>query len=102
MTHRNEQPALFELTGCDEFEAPWGLPSERSAPRVDPESDLPPREGDVSTGGWFTLCANLYSLESLYLPQVVEKSGGPGGVRTLDLMTARHVKSMAGVDSKGP
>ncbi len=30
------------------------------------------------------------------------KSGGPGGVRTLDLMTASHVKSMAGVDSKGP
>ncbi len=34
--------------------------------------------------------------------QVIEKIGGPGGVRTLDLMTARHVRVVPGVDSKGP
>ena len=34
--------------------------------------------------------------------QLIEKIGGPGGVRTLDLMTARHAITMAGVDSKGP
>ena len=28
--------------------------------------------------------------------------GGPGGVRTLDLMTARHVTVIPGVDSKSP
>ena len=50
MPHRNEQPTLFELTARGEFEAPRGLPLERSSLRVDPES-VPPTQESVSPKG---------------------------------------------------
>jgi hypothetical protein len=39
MPHRNEQPTLFELTTCDEFEPPQGLALEPVPPSVIPKSD---------------------------------------------------------------
>jgi hypothetical protein len=39
MPHRNEQPTLFELTACGEFESFWGLPLEQRSPSLRPKSD---------------------------------------------------------------
>jgi hypothetical protein len=39
MPHRNEQPTLFELTACDEFESLRGLPLEHSSRSLTPKSD---------------------------------------------------------------
>jgi hypothetical protein len=36
MPHRNEQPTLFELTACGEFEQPPGLPRDGAAPGPSP------------------------------------------------------------------
>ncbi len=49
MLHRNEQPTLFELTGCNEFEPLRGLPPEHAAPKVAPKSDPSALEGRVSS-----------------------------------------------------
>ena len=42
---------------------------------------------------WFEHCTNLYLNENLYMPQAIEKVGGPGRDRTDDLMTASHARS---------
>ena len=47
MTHRIEQPTLFELTGCDEFVSPGGLPPDDVTPNADlstPEPNVSSRE----------------------------------------------------------
>jgi len=39
MPRRSEQPTLFELTACDEFEPLPGLPLEHRWPSLTPKSD---------------------------------------------------------------
>jgi hypothetical protein len=46
MPHRNEQPTLFELTACDEFEPLQGLPAGHASPNVTPESYPSTPEGN--------------------------------------------------------
>jgi len=48
MPHRNEQPTLFELTTCDGFDPPPGLPTEDAAPDATPMSNLSAPEAKVS------------------------------------------------------
>ena len=48
MSHRNQQPTLFELTTCNKYELLRGLPSEHSAPNVTPKPDSSVLEGSVS------------------------------------------------------
>ncbi len=47
MPHRNEQPTLFELSDCDEFDPLRGLPPDRAAPDVT-KSDRSIPEGNSS------------------------------------------------------
>ena len=47
--HRNEQPTLFELTACDDFEPPRGLPPEKAVPSVSTRSALLTSKGNVSS-----------------------------------------------------
>ncbi len=45
---RSEQPTLFELTACNEFEPLRGLPPEHAAPDIAVEPDPWVPEGNVS------------------------------------------------------
>ena len=49
MPRRNEQPTLFELTACDDFEPVQGLAAEHVSPSVIPKSDPSTPEGNVSS-----------------------------------------------------
>jgi hypothetical protein len=53
MPHRSEQPTLFELTVCDEFEPPLEPALEPAPPTVTLKSDPSRREGNVSPSGPF-------------------------------------------------
>jgi hypothetical protein len=48
MPHRNEQPTLFELTACEDFEPRRGFVFEPLPSSVPPKSDLSTPEGNVS------------------------------------------------------
>jgi hypothetical protein len=50
MHHRNEQPTLFELTACDDFESLQALAGGHVCPSVIPKSDPSTPEGTVSSG----------------------------------------------------
>jgi hypothetical protein len=52
MTHRDEQPTLFELTAWDEFEPPEGPPPGDEAPDVTPKSDPSAPEADCKAKDW--------------------------------------------------
>ena len=48
MPHRNEQPTLFELTACDDFETRQVFVFEPLPPSMTPESEPSAPEGNVS------------------------------------------------------
>jgi hypothetical protein len=47
MPHQIEQPTLFELNTCDEFEPPLGLAAGEASPSVTPKSDSSNPEANV-------------------------------------------------------
>jgi len=49
MHHRNEQPTLFELTACDDFESLQALAGGHVCPSVIPKSDPSTPERKVSS-----------------------------------------------------
>jgi hypothetical protein len=49
MPHRNDQPTLFELTACDDFEPLQGLAIRHASPSVISKSDPSTAERNVSS-----------------------------------------------------